>query len=187
MSSLYIVDNITKTAWNFVFDPVRPSTVHKLFPRTLNRLMIHYLTEEIQKMRGWISCGYIILQLLSGLNPSSFRCSSAASFSLCSNFSLASIGNQSFIKLSSAQSTFAGRRKTCGQRWSIGERKDETLTAIGNEHGRCPTHWTVALSSLLHLDETANAEEVTAPEADWLEGNARADDTRVVVYVGNNG
>lgn len=116
--------------------------------------------------------------------PISCRCSSVASFSFCCSFSRASIGNQSFMKLSKAQSTLAVHGGVVSSRTA---KSIVIRTAVRGENGRRTAHRTIALSALLHLDEAAHAEEVAALEADRLERDARADHARVVVDVRDDG
>lgn len=115
----------------------------------------------------------------------------SAVFSRC--LALTSRGNQSFIKFMSVTSRQPG---VSGVRlWGHRLRRRERaplrrcaacgvrlrLTLIGQQHCLRSTQRTVVLAPLLHLDETADAEEVPARQADGLERDRHADEARVVV------
>ena len=107
----------------------------------------------------------------SSLSRASSSSSALASSSLAFSLSLASRGNQSCIKFISAQSTLAIRDISN----EGGEKVSLVLTSIGNQDRRRSTHRTVTLSTLLHLDETTYAEQVSTIESYWLESNIGTD------------
>lgn len=123
-----------------------------------------------------------MMQLAFGSIPSSVSSSSAASLSFAFNLSRASSGNQSCMKLSSAQSTFADDHS----QYQVIERMRKP-TSISPNHSRLPTHRTIILSSLLHFHKTSHAEQMCASESNRFEGNVHANMATIIGEGGYNG
>ena len=116
-----------------------------------------------------------------GSIPISSNSSAAASFSLLNNFSFASNGNQSCIKLSIPQSTLSNKNKFA---FTFTNRRRTTLTSICGQNRRCSTQRAEVFIAFLHLDKATDTKKMATRQSNWLESNACANQATIIVNVG---